>query len=107
MNMPLKWEFPGGKINSGESAEDCLKREIIEELGVQVNVGRALSPHTHQYNAFSVTLYPFICTISSGEIILNEHAALMWLPPQKLGFLDWAEADLPVIGEYLSTSGKN
>ncbi|MBI5484521.1 MAG: (deoxy)nucleoside triphosphate pyrophosphohydrolase [Deltaproteobacteria bacterium] len=102
MSLPLKWEFPGGKIDSGESPEECLRRELIEELGIRINVGRSLTPNTHHYPAFTVTLYPFICTIESGEIVLHEHAALMWLPPEQLHTLDWAEADLPVIQSYLA-----
>lgn len=100
MSMPLKWEFPGGKIDSGESAEDCLRRELVEELGVTINVGHALPPHTHQYKTFSVTLYPFACNIISGDITLHEHSAMVWLPMEDLNALDWAEADLPVIEEY-------
>ncbi len=101
MSLPLKWEFPGGKIDSGESEEECLRREIAEELGILVKVGLALPPHTHQYDTFFVTLYPFICTIKSGKITLREHAALIWLSPQELNTLDWADADISVVGEYL------
>ena len=100
MNLPLKWEFPGGKIDPDELPEDCLRRELIEELGLHVNIGRALPPQTHHYSMFTVTLYPFICTMESGEITLHEHAAVVWLPPEKLNTLDWAEADWPVIEEY-------
>ena len=103
MSLPLKWEFPGGKIKDGERPEDCLKREVIEELGVSVNIGSALLPHTHQYEAFSITLYPFICKVVSGEITLHEHAAFSWLPPEDLHTLDWAAADLPVIQTYIDS----
>ena len=100
MSLPLKWEFPGGKIRSGELAEDCLKRELVEELGVHITIGHALPPHTHHYETFSVTLYPFLCSIKSGDITLHEHSAMVWLPPGELHSLDWAEADFPVIKEY-------
>lgn len=100
MNLPLKWEFPGGKIDSGESPEDCLLRELVEELGLHVNVGKPLPPTTHQYPDFTVTLYPFICSIESGELTLHEHTAVTWLTPKELHILDWAEADLPVIDSY-------
>lgn len=100
MNMPLKWEFPGGKIDPGESPEECLRRELVEEMGIQLRVIKPLPVHTHQYPSFTVTLYPYVCAISSGEIVLYEHAAAVWLPPDKLGALDWAEADLPVIAAY-------
>ncbi len=98
--MPLKWEFPGGKIRSGEFPEDCLRREIVEELAVKIAVFHALQPATHSYPALTVTLYPFICSIEDGTLKRNEHAAVIWLPPDKLHKLDWAEADLPVLAAY-------
>lgn len=104
MSLPLKWEFPGGKIDHGESLQDCLRREILEELAVQVVVGKSLAALTHNYPTFTVTLYPFICAIESGKIILHEHAAIAWLPPDELHMLDWAEADLPVIEAYLAAT---
>jgi len=100
MDLPLKWEFPGGKIDQDESPEECLKRECLEELGIEVAVGDALSPVTHSYLAFTVTLYPFFCTIASGKITLHEHKAVVWLAPEKLASLDWADADWPIIEEY-------
>ncbi len=100
MSLPLKWEFPGGKINDGESPEECLKRELHEELGIEVSVGQALPSTTHRYPSLSVTLYPFMCEIISGEITLQEHRAMVWLPIEELHTLEWAEADLPVIKEY-------
>lgn len=106
MSLPLKWEFPGGKIDAGESPEECLRRELVEELGIQVHVGQELPASTHQYPDFAVTLHPFVCTIAAGEIVQHEHAALIWLPPDELPNLDWAEADLPVIAAYLDEIGK-
>lgn len=102
MSLPLKWEFPGGKIDAGESGKACLVRELREEMGVQIAVGRSLGAFTHGYPAFTVTLYPFLCRIISGEIILHEHAEIAWLSPEALPRLDWAEADIPVIEEYLA-----
>jgi 8-oxo-dGTP diphosphatase len=102
MNLPLKWEFPGGKIDPGESAEECLRRELVEEMGIHVSVGKSLPASTHQYPKFAVTLYPFVCSIASGEIVLHEHAAIDWLPPEELPTLDWADADVPVIESYLA-----
>lgn len=99
--MPLKWEFPGGKIESGESVEECVKRELWEEMGIRVEIRADLPAGTHHYAEFSVTLHPVVCTIVSGEIVLNEHAAIKWLPPGELRDLDWAEADFPIIDCYL------
>jgi len=98
--MPLKWEFPGGKVYTGEGLEDCLRRELSEELGVHVKIRRPLLPAYYQYPLFAITLYPFICSIESGELTLHEHAALSWLPPPDLHTLDWAEADIPIVDAY-------
>lgn len=101
MNLPLKWEFPGGKLEVGESAEECLQRELIEEMGVAITIGQSLPEHTHSYDTFTVTLYPFVCSIKSEDsITLHEHAAMVWLPPEKLHTLDWLEADRPVLKAY-------
>jgi len=105
MSLPLKWEFPGGKIKHGESPEECLKRELLEELGVDIAIMRTLAHITHQYPTFIVTLYPFVCKIIKGEITLHEHADLIWLPPERLNELDWAEADFPLLEEYKRSLG--
>ena len=104
MSLPLKWEFPGGKIEEGESLFACLIRELHEEMGVGITVGAALTATTHSYPAFTVTLHPFLCGIETGSIILHEHAAIAWVVPEQLPLLDWAEADGPVIAEYLRIS---
>lgn len=103
MSMPLKWEFPGGKLHEGESAEDCLVRELYEELGVIAVVGRQLPPVFHRYVDFDIELLPFVCTLKEGEISLTEHRAIAWVAPCKLGELDWPEADIPVIASYLES----
>ena len=102
MSLPLKWEFPGGKIEKNETPEECLRRELKEELALDVQVGEALKPMTHAYRTFTVILYPFICVIKTGEMVLHEHAAFVWLPPSRLSSLDWAEADRPVLDVYRS-----
>ena len=100
MRMPLKWEFPGGKIEPEEGAEACLHRELMEEMGLSVVVMRELPPSMHRYPAFTVTLYPFVCSIRSAEIALNEHHAVVWLKPDDLPTLDWVEADYAVVEAY-------
>mgnify|MGYP000961151768 FL=1 len=96
-----KWEFPGGKIRTGESREDGLLREIMEELAIAVSIRRALQPYTHDYGDVTVTLYPFVCVIKEGEPVCREHSAIVWLDPKDLPSLDWAEADIPVVRAYL------
>lgn len=100
MSLPLKWEFPGGKIEPGETARECVQREWFEELGVKVCIVKELTSVTHSYANFSVTLYPFLCNHSSGKLMLHEHADACWLTPYELSNLDWAEADWPII-DYL------
>ena len=104
MSLPLKWEFPGGKIEPENTPEECLKSGADGGNGNtgRVKAGQALLLHTHSYPAFTVTLYPFVCSVESGNIVLHEHAAITWLAPGDLHGLDWAEADLPVIAAYLS-----
>ena len=101
MKLPLKWEFPGGKIRAGEDPRECLKREILEELDLEVDIADQLSPSTHTYPDFIVTLYPFICKAETSRYNLTEHAEVVWLRPDELFSLDWAEADLPVLDAYL------
>ncbi len=100
MRMPLKWEFPGGKIEPGESPEACLRRELMEEMALCVAAKRAMPCLTHEYPAFTVTLYPFVCEILSGEVTLNEHRAVAWLKPEELPALDWVEADRTLVATY-------
>jgi 8-oxo-dGTP diphosphatase len=106
MSLPLKWEFPGGKIGSGETPAECLHRELWEELGVEVEILRTMPVATHQYPDFTVTLHPFVCSLTGGVLCNHEHAALGWLLPEELGGLDWAEADLPIVAEYCSERRK-
>jgi len=102
MSLPLKWEFPGGKINEQEAPEACLVREVMEELGLRVTVGMSLPKVSHAYADFSVTLHPFICTIAAGVLTLHEHKTIKWLQPAGLMSLDWAAADIPIITTYLA-----
>ena len=102
MSLPLKWEFPGGKLEPGETPEACLVREVREELAIGISLGRSLPVTTHSYETFTVTLYPFVCAPDNGAVTLHEHRAIAWMEPELLPSLDWAEADLPIIASYLT-----
>lgn len=106
MKLPLKWEFPGGKIELGESKKDCLNREIQEELGmVAIGIEQALTPVVHHYPTFSICLYPFVCTLESGAVHPTEHVQAIWVDAAELLDYDWAEADIPIVREYLNIYG--
>ncbi|WP_316788976.1 (deoxy)nucleoside triphosphate pyrophosphohydrolase [Pedobacter frigoris] len=103
MKLPLKFEFPGGKIETGESAEQCLLREVKEELNLEIEIVSSLSPVIYPYPEFSIRLIPFVCCIKSGNLILREHASSGWRSvDQSLLDLDWAAADIPIVREFLS-----
>jgi len=101
MKLPLKWEFPGGKIETGESKEDCLYREIKEEVNIDITIRKALTMVEHHYADFSLQLYPFVCSLRAGEVKALEHAQAIWVTIDQLLDYDRAEADLPIVDEYL------
>lgn len=104
MKLPLKWEFPGGKVEQGESLEACLIREIQEELGVKVEVVEKLPSNRHAYQGNKqIELFPFRCRIIGGQIQLKEHKQILWLKKEALFELDWAEADIPIVSNYMQS----
>jgi 8-oxo-dGTP diphosphatase len=100
MRHPLKWEFPGGKMEPVENAEACIIREIREELGIGICVQEALPEVEYSYPDLDLSLLPFICTHEQGPITLREHLQVRWLSPQELDEPEWAEADLPVVEQW-------
>lgn len=92
-----KWEFPGGKIESGETREVALAREIREELNIDIEIGDLITTVNHQYNTFSITMHAYQAKIISGTIQLNDHIDLHWLSKNELYSLDWAAADIPIV----------
>jgi 8-oxo-dGTP diphosphatase len=101
MKLPLKWEFPGGKLEENESEIDCIKREIKEEINIEIEVLRKLSNSIYDYGNFKINLIPFIAKHILGEIKLTEHSDYKLLEKVELLSLDWAEADLPIVEEFL------
>ncbi|WP_158861160.1 (deoxy)nucleoside triphosphate pyrophosphohydrolase [Lunatibacter salilacus] len=96
-DLPGKWEFPGGKVEQNESEEECLIREIREELCLDIQLNRRLHPVEHVYDRYTIRLIPFTATILGGKILLTEHQDYTWLSPVNLESIDWAPADLPIV----------
>jgi 8-oxo-dGTP diphosphatase len=105
MSLPLKWEFPGGKVDVGESEEECLHRELMEELNISVKVCERLSPSLYDYGTFVIRLIPFIVEYNAGKIRLAEHREVKTFSKEDLKRLDWAPADLPILNDFLKYSG--
>ena len=95
--LAKRWEFPGGKLEKGESGEDAIIREIKEELGVAIQVKRLLLTIEHQYADFSLTMHGYLCEIIQGSLELREHLDSKWLAKAELYSVSWAEADLPLV----------
>lgn len=97
MSLPLKWEFPGGKVEAGEEPGAALVREIREELGVVIRVEELLGTGTGKAGSKRVVLDVYSAELLSGDVVLAEHAGFGWFTVQEMRELDWAEADLPVL----------
>lgn len=95
--LPLKWEFPGGKIEAGESPQEALQREINEEMRCKIEIGEQIEQTTYEYDFGIVHLTTFYCKLIEGKPVLTEHVAIKWLSPKDLHSLDWAPADIPAI----------
>ena len=95
--LPGMWEFPGGKIEAGESPQSALKREIDEELRCEIAVGDEVTTTSHDYDFGVVHLTTFYCDLVAGSPQLLEHSDLTWSEPDELRRLDWAPADIPAV----------
>jgi 8-oxo-dGTP diphosphatase len=102
---PFRWEFPGGKTHEGESHEECIIREISEELSMDIVICSSLKPVEHDYGQKKIRLIPFTCDTLDELPILSEHVDFRWVSPGNLNYLDLCEADVRVAEQYLTISG--
>ena len=91
------WEFPGGKVESGETPQEALKREIIEELDTEVSVGELMDTVEYDYPQFHLSMDCFWCQIVRGNLVLKEHEAARWLTKDELNNVEWLPADITLI----------
>ena len=99
MSMPNLWEFPGGKIENGESNGQAIEREIEEELSCKVEYIEDFNDNTHEYENIIVNLITVKCKLIEGTPTTSEHSKLIWLKRENLDSLKWAPADIPAVGE--------
>ncbi|MFC3200203.1 (deoxy)nucleoside triphosphate pyrophosphohydrolase [Parapedobacter deserti] len=105
--IDYKYEFPGGKVETGEPLEAALRREVLEEIHLNIHVDELYHTVFHKYPDFSITMAAYLCTTSDvGSLLLEEHIQCQWLSPAELPQLNWAAADLP-IAEKLAAAAKN
>ncbi len=95
--LAYKYEFPGGKVEVGETQEEALLREIKEELNYAISIDRFLLTVDHQYPDFRLIMHAYACTAGDRDYKLNEHAKGVWLKDAELPTLDWAAADVPIV----------
>ncbi|MBD5520290.1 MAG: (deoxy)nucleoside triphosphate pyrophosphohydrolase [Lachnospiraceae bacterium] len=93
------WEFPGGKIEEGETPQEALQREIMEELNTEIKVGELIDTIEYDYPTFHLSMDCFWAEVLSGEIVLKEHEAAKWLKKEELDSVEWLPADIALIEE--------
>jgi 8-oxo-dGTP diphosphatase len=102
--ISYKYEFPGGKLEVGENEEDALKREISEELNLEIDVAENFLVVTHEYLDFNLTMHSYLCKANTEKLVLKEHIDAKWLYKNELIELDWAAADLPIVSKLINTN---
>jgi 8-oxo-dGTP diphosphatase len=96
-----KYEFPGGKIELGESREETIKREIREELNMEISVIKEFITVNHEYPDFFLTMHSYICSCENTSVTLTEHIDYKWLSIGEMEELDWAAADIPIVNKLV------
>ena len=92
-HMGLKWEFPGGKVDPGETLQEALVREIYEELNIDINIHEKLAEERYKDNEINIILHYFLCTIKNGVININEHEAMEWADKENFNQYDFVKGD--------------
>lgn len=100
--LALKWEFPGGKIEQGETHQQALTREIKEELSTEIKVNDRIMTVEHEYNGFILTMHAYYCEVLHGELVISEHLDSKWLSTSEMDDYDFAAADIPIINKIKS-----
>lgn len=101
--ISFKFEFPGGKVESGESLEQALSRELQEEMDITIPIkpDHFFMTIDHQYPDFAITMHSYLCPVDSRAFTRKEHLSHVWLAPSQLNTLDWAPADLPIVKKLM------
>ena len=95
--LAKKWEFPGGKIEIGETQEEALKREILEELNTKIKVKEFIMTVKHEYTEFNLIMHAYVCEVITGSLELSEHLTSKWACLKEMKNMDFSAADIPII----------